>query len=391
MEKRLAFNEIPIDRNEISQDELNIAEKKRSNLFAWNGQFSPQFIETLLSKYAEKDFFVVDPFLGSGTVLVECARKKMRAYGTELNVSAYSMAKIYELCNLLPQKRSLLLKETNQVIKNTINSTNSFGTLLKKNSTTKNTELKTILSLLVVLLDIYNNEISNDLVKNKFESLCKIIKDLPFTESQIRAENGDARNLNLEDECADLLLTSPPYINVFNYHQKYRASVEALGVNVLSLAKSEFGSNRKHRSNRLFTVIQYCVDIALSIKEASRVLKNKSRLIYVVGRESSVLGYSFCNSELVYNLATSIFGLKCMLRQERVFRNRYGQMIYEDILHFENNKNNALPDEKIVAQAQLTAVNMLKTKLKQDNKNKPLLEQAILNANNVKKSEVYYA
>lgn len=59
-------------------------------------------------------------------------------------------------------------------------------------------------------------------------------------------------------------------------------------------------------------------------------------MIYVVGRESSVLGYSFCNSELIYNIGKEIFDLKLLLRQERVFKNRYGQMIYEDIIHFEN-------------------------------------------------------
>ena len=39
------FKSIPIDNEEISQSELNIDNKTRSNLFCWNGQFSPQFIE----------------------------------------------------------------------------------------------------------------------------------------------------------------------------------------------------------------------------------------------------------------------------------------------------------------------------------------------------------
>lgn len=43
-----------------------------------------------------------------------------------------------------------------------------------------------------------------------------------------------------------LVLTSPPYINVYNYHQQYRASAEALGWDLLEVAKTEIGSNRKH-------------------------------------------------------------------------------------------------------------------------------------------------
>ena len=34
------FDEIPINREEISQSKLNIENKTRSNLFNWNGQFS---------------------------------------------------------------------------------------------------------------------------------------------------------------------------------------------------------------------------------------------------------------------------------------------------------------------------------------------------------------
>lgn len=124
-------------------------------------------------------------------------------------------------------------------------------------------------------------------------------------------------------QLATLLITSPPYINVFNYHQKYRRSVEALGYDVLAIAKNEFGSNRKNRGNRLLTVIQYCIDMALSFKEVIRTCRDGARMIYVVGRESNVLGYSFCNSRLIFEIATQIFEIPFLLRQERVFKNRF--------------------------------------------------------------------
>jgi len=49
--------------------------------------------------------------------------------------------------------------------------------------------------------------------------------------------------------------------------------MEALSWNVLKVAKSEIGSNRKHRSNRFLTVIQFCLDIAQTFNEMVRVLK----------------------------------------------------------------------------------------------------------------------
>ena len=50
---------------------------------------------------------------------------------------------------------------------------------------------------------------------------------------------------------------------MFNYHQKYRRSVEALDCNILAIARSEIGSNRQNRGNRFLTVIQYCLDPGL--------------------------------------------------------------------------------------------------------------------------------
>ena len=61
------YSMVPIDKAEIPQEALDIDNKVRSNLFAWNGQFSPQFIETLLEKYSSPSDTVFDPFLGSGT------------------------------------------------------------------------------------------------------------------------------------------------------------------------------------------------------------------------------------------------------------------------------------------------------------------------------------
>ena len=390
-DKKVSFQDIPINRSEIEQSELNIENKTRSNLFNWNGQFSPQFIEALLNKYAEKGMVVIDPFLGSGTVLSECARKGLRAYGTELNASAYYMAKTYEVANISYEDRQKLIDSIDRSIAGIENNELILDSLIQIINISQNTSIKNIISTLIIVMDIYNNTITMELLTVKWKWLKQLIRDLPYSKSRIKAEQGDARKMSLPDSTADLLITSPPYINVLNYHQKYRSSVEALGYDVLKLARSEFGSNRKNRSNRFLTVIQYCIDIALSIKEAIRVCKAGSRMIYVVGRESTVLGCSFCNSELIYEMAQEIFGLDLILRQERVFKNRYGTMIYEDILHFENNKDKYQVDEKIISEkAREIAVRMLKEK-KPIEKNEATLQEAIVFANKVKKSEVVYA
>jgi hypothetical protein len=113
------------------------------------------------------------------------------------------------------------------------------------------------------------------------------------------------------------------------------------------VAKSEFGSNRKNRGNRFLTVIQYCLDIAETFQELNRICKKGARIIFVVGRESSVRGVRFYNGEIVANVGSMVLDEHLLLRQERSFKNRFGEIIFEDILHFKNNKINSCSDKVI--------------------------------------------
>ena len=313
------------------------------------------------------------------------------AYGVELNVSAFWMAKTYECSNLSLMERWRIVAEVDKIISLIPNNKNILDYILQGIKRNDDIMVTNILSTLVIVMDVYKNAITIELVNIKWEWLKNLILTLPYSEEKICVNRGDSRNIALNDSVADMVITSPPYINVFNYHQKYRRSVEALGYDVLKIARSEFGANRKNRGNRFLTVIQYCIDMALSLNEAIRVCKNGSRMIYVVGRESSVLGYSFCNSELIYNIGKEIFDLKLLLRQERVFKNRYGQMIYEDIIHFENKKCKISEDE-IIEKARMIAIKSLKKKLEivPTTKNTVFLTEAISKALKVKESEVAY-
>ena len=300
------------------------------------------------------------------------------------------MAKIYELANKTITERTAIVSNIDSLLTEVTDTCAILPIITNSIQLMHDTPVADVLSTLVVLLDLFNNELSIALMQKKWELLKRIILEVPVSDKEIKVDMGDARQLNLTANTATLLITSPPYINVFNYHQKYRRSVEALGYDVLAIAKNEFGSNRKNRGNRLLTVIQYCIDMSLSLKEAVRVCQPNSRMIYVVGRESNVLGYSFCNSELIYNIATEIFELPFLLRQERVFKNRFGQMIFEDILHFENDKKNLLlDDEVIIERARSIATRMLKEKadMMPESKNIEFIFEAIEKAEKVNKSE----
>ena len=385
------FGDIDINRDGIPQEILNIDTKTRTNLFAWNGQFSPQFVEAMLSVYAGGNSSVIDTFAGCGTVLGECAGSGLECYGTAINAPAYFMAKTYEVSNMSEAERlGLLCSADDFILCACMNGGDILGSVLAEIRNNSGTPYSDVLSALVVITDIYNHPVTPEILRGKWQKLGKIIAALPYSTSPVRAARRDARDTGLENDTADMLLTSPPYINVLNYHQEYRRSAEALGCDVLKAARSEIGSNRKNRGNRFLTVIQYCLDMAGAMREAARVCREGARMIYVVGRESRIMGVPFCNSELIYDIGAEILGFNFEMRQERYFMNRFGQVIYEDILHFRNRKHGLMSDEDIAEYSRDIAVKMLAGKLKNaDSRTRPLIEDALARKDSVKPSELF--
>jgi len=357
---------LSLDHSEIPQSLLNIESKDRSNPFPWNGQFSPQLVEVLLKTYAASNAVVLDPFAGSGTVLYEAGRKGLSAIATEINPAAYLMTSIYEMMNLELHRREEIVFQVDSLIRQAFpeNLPLFFSTTLNlTEETIKNILLsfqtllsdrlaRRLLQSLIIRLDFYQSGLNDEKVLTVWNKMRTFIQGLPYSESRIEIHHCDARAIPIPSETVDLVITSPPYINVFNYHQQYRASTEAMGWDVLTVAKSEIGSNRKNRGNRFLTVIQYCLDLAQVLKHLASFLRTSGRAIFVVGRESRVRGVPFFNGEIVSALGTKCAGFNLKLRQERVFKNRFGEMIYEDILHFDQpNKQfeDPLPNARTIA------------------------------------------
>ena len=63
----------------LDQSRLDVVAKTRSNIFNWRGQFTPQFVDYILDSFAISGQQILDPFCGSGTVLLESATKGLPA------------------------------------------------------------------------------------------------------------------------------------------------------------------------------------------------------------------------------------------------------------------------------------------------------------------------
>ncbi len=339
------IDEVPLETREIPQRLLDLDAKSRSNLLPWNGQFSPQLVEALLTKYASRDSVVLDPFAGSGTVLCECGRQRISGVASEINPAAFALGSLYLLINASEAKRTSAIQHVDAAVQSLTQrslpllSRGCSGTvghddlLALRDRVASDHIAQSVVDGLLVRLDVRGELVEIPRVAKIWAQLRERLLQLPASSAPLRSFNADARALPIEDSGTNLVITSPPYINVFNYHQQYRQSAEALGWNILQVARSEIGSNRKHRQNRFLTVTQYCIDVAQAFCEIGRVSSRRARAVVVVGRESLVRGTPFFNGLIVARIGAAV-GFDLLLRQERKFTNRFGQAIFEDILHF---------------------------------------------------------
>lgn len=373
---------------ELQQDMLDVTQKLRSNIFNWKGQFTPQFVEYMLSCYTDENSVVADPFLGSGTVLSESIRKGLSCVGFEVNPSAYYMASFFEYALMNDAERYDVISEVEELIKSLLsgysdndmiynNSSDyresycnllNFASKLAVLSSAKN---KSLLLNILFLSEKDKKKTLKESIMANFEKMKNNLQTLPHGIQTIKANLGDARSIGCTYEnCIDFILTSPPYINVFNYHQNYRGIIESFGYDVLSVANSEIGANRKHRSNRFKTVVQYAIDMGQTLQSCSKALKVGGRMVFVVGRISTVRGTFFQNSRIIKEIVDKIPSLVLEEENSRQFTNRYGENIIEDILTIKKVNTEDLSDSALfeeIGYKQLEcALHHVKDDVKQD-------------------------
>lgn len=290
-------------------------------LFPYRGKFHPQMIKALLNVMGLKSGeTVLDPMMGSGTVLLEARLMGIKSVG--LDASPFcrfmSQAKLDALTVPLGPVRAAL-KDPRSVFdyfSGLVNGSKARQTperdlfSVQKTSSVANKGRKSLPKgadnpdvynfLTLAFLDSAGySERSNR--KSPFDQFTAILERYGFVAEKIqrvlegvekelapaKALEGDARSLPLEDRSVDGILFSPPYSFAIDYLENDAFHLGFLGKDLTKLRESMIGLRGRSEKEQFEL---YKKDMGKILSECARVLRTGKLCTIVVGTNNNQLG-----------------------------------------------------------------------------------------------------
>jgi site-specific DNA-methyltransferase (cytosine-N4-specific) len=101
--------------------------------------------------------------------------------------------------------------------------------------------------------------------------------------SYLKLLNADSRNLSmLDNECIDIVITSPPYANTYDYYLYHKFRKRWLDLDVQYAQYNEIGSRREYSSLKK-PAEQWTVDLKICFSEMYRLIKKDGLAFIVIG------------------------------------------------------------------------------------------------------------
>lgn len=361
----------PLQTLNLNWKESDLPERIRTKhvhrLHPYLGKFIPQLVEIFLRKY--RPTTVCDPFSGSGTTLVEAASLGINAVGCDISEFNSLIVRVKTgIYNL-----ELLEHEVSDIAARTI--CKSQTTLLERGKSSNVSEYlqswfaPAALDTLIAYRDLIPEYTYSDVLRlilsrsarsarrtthydldfpkkpqtepyqcYKHGRVCKPTDDAAKfltrystdtlkrvgeyaairEPANISVITGDSRNVEFPEH--DLVVTSPPYVGLIDYHEQHRYAYELLGLKWR--AESEIGSSSNGNSKR--AQAEYVDGIAESLLNVRRSLGPDGRMVIIA------------NDRLeLYDQIRRLVGMRMEARLERHVNRRTGRRsgdFFESIL-----------------------------------------------------------
>jgi hypothetical protein len=342
---------------DLSWSEHELPERERTKhvhrLHPYLGKYVPQLVETFLSRYANEGDLVWDPFCGSGTTLVEANAFGARAAGCDVSAFNCLLSRVktarYEPATLLTDAvRLTAAREPTELV-----STSAFlrrwyapravAQLLAFRERISGTAYPDLWSVVLSRaarsarlarhddLDFPREPVGGEYFCHKHRRTCRPVNEadkflrryvqdatrrvLEFAETRTRwpvtVVHGNARHVEPPGR-VDLVVTSPPYPGLIDYHDQHAYAFELLGLERRD--EEEIGRG----------VRGYCDGVAEVLRRAADALTPRGRIVVVVN-----------DSRGLYERICEQAGLRLEQRLRRHVNRRTGRRrgeYFEDVL-----------------------------------------------------------
>jgi site-specific DNA-methyltransferase (cytosine-N4-specific) len=289
-------------------------------LHPYPARFIPQIPQKAIQSYSSPGDVVLDPFCGCGTTLLESVLAKRTAVGVDNNpvavlvaqakISKYSskdLASIdkfvsnYEqtIKTIEPNKLVLPLYENIEYwfAPKALKELGIIKTVIEDLPPKIRTLALAVFSSIIVRVSNQDSDTRYARIQKCYEagnafkwfkskmldalSRLRSIYNLPRVEGKVYCQDG--KNLAMiKDHTVNLIVTSPPYINAYDYHKYHRHRIHWIGGNPYSARDSEIGKHDTFtRPNA--TPEKYFADMGMCFNEWVRVLKRNGHILIVIG------------------------------------------------------------------------------------------------------------
>jgi len=328
------------------------------NWYYYKPSFSSVLVESMINHLKiTKDNTILDPFCGIGTTALVCKQKDVNSLNCDISPLAIFVSKVKTNSYNIPQLKQIIKETLNKpYVKPTKVPTTyyirksydpddlfQFQYYLNLFNEIKDKKYSDFMKLaLISIMDKFTiarkdgaflrfnppgnklpiSELKPELIKKLKSMLDGHINKIDYfinkndrdsgNDIKLEIKIGDSRNLPFKDGCCDYIITSPPYLNRYDYTRLYALELEFLFLDDDGLKKLRKNTLRSHTEaagyeykdvkstifkttideikKRKLSNIQipsmiksYFSDMQYCLEEYSRVLKENGKVVLIVG------------------------------------------------------------------------------------------------------------